>query len=62
MNKYLVKIYTEKDDLVGETMMDTMEEAADYLDQRQQERPDCWGKISVIEQGEEDAVKGAAED
>ena len=62
MNKYLVKIYTEKDDLVGETMMDTMEEAADYLDKRQQERPDCWGKISVIEQEEEDAGKRATED
>lgn len=62
MNKYLVKIYTEKDDLVGETMMDTMEEAADYLDQRQQERPDCWGKISVIEQEDTDAGKRATED
>lgn len=50
MSKYLVKIYTEKDSLVGETEMEDMEAAAAYLDQRLQERPDCWGKISVIEQ------------
>ena len=62
MSKYLVKVYTEKDSLVGETMKETMDAAAEYLDQRLQERPDCWGKISVIEQEETDAVKGAAED
>lgn len=52
MSKYLVKVYTEKDSLVGETMKETMDDAAEYLDQRLQERPDCWGKISVIEQEE----------
>lgn len=49
VSKYLVKVYTEKDSLVGEAVKETMDEAAEYLDQRLQERPDCWGKISVIE-------------
>jgi len=62
VSKYLVKVYTEKDSLVGETMKETMDDAAEYLDQRLQERPDCWGKISVIEQEDTDAGKRATED
>lgn len=53
MKKYLVKTYTEKDSLVGEAMFDTMEEAAGHLEQRLQERPDCWGKIAVLEEDED---------
>lgn len=61
MKKYLVKTYTEKDSLVGEAIFDTMEEAAGHLEQRLQERPDCWGKIAVLEE-DEDASKGTVED